>query len=134
EGGGERAAGLGEELERVDGEGRLPATRAQGRARDSDHVAEVDVHGAGAVGCAQELDATGAVDEVEEDELPVLAAAHDAAREAALLGRLLAGLELLRLGADGRDLVPIGEPLRQTAHGRESIRREGAARLPRGVA
>ena len=40
---------------------------------------------------AQELNPAGAVDEVEEDELPVPAAGHHAAGDPPLLGTLLAG-------------------------------------------
>jgi len=46
-----------------------------------------------------------------DDELAHLAPSHHATRQAALCIRLLAGLELLRLGADSRDLVAVGEPL-----------------------
>ena len=70
-----------------------------------------------ALGRADQLDAPGTVDEVEEDELPHVAARHDTAGEAPLrrvVGR--AGFELLGLGADGRDLVPVGETL--CGHGR----------------
>ena len=67
-------------------------------------------------GVAEQLDAAGAVDEVEEDELPHLAAGHHAAREAARLVELAAVLERLDLGPNGRDLVPIRKA-RRRGHG-----------------
>ena len=82
---------------------------------DADDVAEVHVDGAGAVGGAEQLDAARAVDEVEEDELPHLAPREHAAREAALLGPLVAGLERAGLGVDGGDLVAVGKALRPSS-------------------
>ena len=61
------------------------------------------------VGLAEELDAAGAVDQIEEGQLAVLPPRHDATREAPLGLAFLARLETLRLGADGSDLVPVGE-------------------------
>ena len=65
-----------------------------------------------------QLDAARAVDEVEENELPHVAARHDPAGQPAL-GRVVActRLELLGFGPDGRNLVPVWETLR-SGHGR----------------
>ena len=84
---GQRRADAREQLERVDLERRLAAARLRGRAGDADDVAEVDVDLARALDRAEQLDAPGAVDEVEEDELPHVAARHDAAGEPALRRR-----------------------------------------------
>ena len=69
-----------------------------------------------------QLDATRAVDEVEEDELSHVAARHDPARKTPL-GRVVgrAGLELLGFGANARDLVAVGKPLGER-HSRASLR------------
>ena len=89
---------------------------------DADDVAEVDVDLAGARGRAQQLDAAGAVDEVEEDELPHVAPRHHAPGEAPRLGGLRPVLERLRLGAHGGDLVAVRIALRRAfAHGRLTI-------------
>jgi len=77
---------------------------------------EVDVDGTCAALVAQELDAPGAVDEVEEGQLPVPAPGHDATREAALLARFGVRLERGRLLADRSYLVPVRETLRRV-HG-----------------
>src|SRR5205823_5493004 len=79
--------------------------------------------------------------QVEVAELSHVAPSHDAAGEAA--ARVGGGplRERLRLGAHGRDLVPVGEPLRR-AHARECTRSGYAAlmsmilnvSLPRGAA
>ena len=58
----------------------------------------------------------GAVDEVEEDDLAHVPAAHDPAGQAARRLRLGARLERLGLGADGRDLDAVGETLGQPGH------------------
>ena len=62
----------------------------------------------------EQLDPPAAVDEVEERELPHLAARHHPAGEPERL-RLVrrARLELLGLGPDRSDLVPVGKALRQ---------------------
>ena len=65
-----------EELELVDDERRLAAAALRGLAGGADDVAEVDVDLARARGGAQELDPAGAVDEVEEDELPHVTPRH----------------------------------------------------------
>ena len=109
---GQRHADPRQDLELVHLERRLPAARLRRRAGHADDVAEMEIELARALDRADQLDAAGAVDEVEEDELPHVAARHDPAGEAALrrvVGR--AGLELLGLGADGRDLVPVRKPL-----------------------
>ena len=62
---------------------------------------------------AEELDPAAAVDEVEEDELPEVAAREHPARQAALLGPFGAGLELVGLGADDGDLVAVRKALRR---------------------
>ena len=87
-GSGERM--LREQLERVDDQRRLAAPRLGRPAGRADDVAEVDVDLAGAVDRAEELDPARAVDEVEEDELPHVAAREHAAGEPALARRLLA--------------------------------------------
>ena len=74
--------------------------------------------GTGMLDLNKHLDATGAVDDVEEDELAHLAPREHAAGEPPLLRPFLARLQCPRLGVHGRDLVAIGEPLRR--HGRES--------------
>ena len=115
---GERRADAREQLERVDEERRLAAARLRGRSRRADDVAEVDVDLARDLGGAHQLDAAAAVDEVEEDELPHVAARHHASGEAALrLGGRAVG-ERLRVGADGGDLVAVGKALRGGHRGR----------------
>ena len=102
------------------------STRSDGSPRrdfagepvDADDVAEVDVDLARALHRAHELDAPAAVDEVEEDELPHVAARHHAAGEPALRVGGRAVVERLRLGADGGDLVAVGEALRRRHGGR----------------
>ena len=97
----------------VDGERRLAAPRLRRPPAGADDVAEVDVDVAGASRVAHELDAPGAVDEVEEDELPHLAPRHDAAREPLVPSSLGAGLELLGRGANVGDRDAIGKALRR---------------------
>ena len=115
---GERPRDLGEELQPVDRERGLAALGLRRLADGADEVAEVEVDGARALGLAEELDPPGAVDEVEEDELPVPAASHDAPGETTFLAAFLAGLEQLRLGPDRRDLVAVGKALGKAGHGR----------------
>jgi hypothetical protein len=67
----ERRANAREENELIHGERRLAAAALRRLAGDADDVAEVDVDLAGTRGRTEELDAAGAVDEVEEDELPM---------------------------------------------------------------
>ena len=93
------------------------------RYPDRADVAEVDVDGADAVLRAEELDARRPVDEVEEDELPVLATGGDTPGEATAYARLGAGLETVRLVTNGSGFVPVGKPLRKSHGGRESTLR-----------
>ena len=65
---------------------------------------------------AEELDPAAAVDEVEEDELPHVAAREHAPGQAALLGAFDAVLERVRLGANAGDLVAVREPFRGRGH------------------
>jgi hypothetical protein len=69
------------------------------------------------LGGADELDPTRPVDEVEEDELPQVPSSHHPAGQAALGVAGPTRLELLGLGPDCRDLVPIGKALSR-GHGR----------------
>ena len=73
----------------------------------------MDVDLAGARERAEQLDPAAPVDEVEEDELPHVAAREHPARETALLGPFGAGLERCGLGADGGDLVAVRKALRR---------------------
>ena len=65
-----------------------------GNPGDADDVAEVDVDGPGAILGDEQLDLPGAVDEVEEDELPHVPPSHDAPGQAPRLAALLPGLDL----------------------------------------
>ena len=82
-----------------------------GRPDDADDVAEVDVDVADTPGVAHELDAAGAIDEVEEDELAHLATRHDAPGEPPRLVEVAARLELVGGRAYVRDRVTVGEAL-----------------------
>ena len=128
---GQRPLDLGQEHELVDGQRGLPAPGLGGLADRADDVAEVELDRPRAVGRAEELDLPGAVDEVEEDELPVPAAAEDAPGEPPRLRALGPGLERVGLGADGRDLVPVGKALGQR-RGRR-LRHGGESRCARGA-
>jgi len=88
---------------------------------DSDDVAEVRVEVVELVGLAEKLDLPAAVHEVEEDEPPEVAAAHDAAGEPVLAACRL-GLDPRRLGPGSSNLVPIGKAVR-SAHDRASLER-----------
>ena len=127
EGVGQRTTDLRQHLERVDGERRLTAPRLHRLAGGAYDVAERDVRELDAVGLAEELDAAGAVDQIEEGQLAVLPPRHDATREAPLGLAFLARLETLRLGADGSDLVPVGEAF--CSHRLDSVKRASAALL-----
>ena len=116
----ERPPYLRQEPEFVDCEARFAAPRAGRRPGRADDVAEVDVDLSGAARVAEKLDPPGAVDEVEEDELPHLAASDHSAGDAAFLVRFVARLQLFRLDADGGDLAPGRETLGQ-AHRRASL-------------
>ncbi len=111
-----------EQLEAVHDQRRLAAS-ALGRLPDrADDVAEVHLHLAGARGRTEELDPAAAVDEVEEHELAHVPAREHAAGEPALLRAFDAGLERVRLGVHGRDLVPVGKALgERLRHGRLTI-------------
>jgi hypothetical protein len=76
----------------------------------------VYVHVSGPFDWTQQLNAPGAIDEVEEDELAKVAPGEHPSRETPLLLRLLAGLERLRLFPDRRDLDAVGEAF--CGHGR----------------
>src|SRR5207248_11014843 len=88
---GQRAADLGEELQFGHGQGRLPASRTAGPTRGADDVTQVEVD----LLVADQLDATRAVDEVEERELPHLAPSHDAPGDSVLQLERLPRLGLL---------------------------------------
>jgi hypothetical protein len=109
----ERPGDLGEKLKFLDREGRFAALRPSGNAFHADDVAEVRVHIAHPVGRAEELDRARPVDEVEEDELPVPAPAQDPARKAAAVASFDSRLQLLGLGPDRGDLVPLGKARRE---------------------
>ena len=71
---------------------------------------------------AQELDAARPVDQVEEDELSHVAPGEHPAREAPRFRPLFPHLQRLGLPSRARDLVPVGEALRQRGgHGRLTI-------------
>ena len=116
----QRPPDLRQKLELADCEARFAAPGAGRRPGHAHDVTEVDVDLAGATGVAEKLDPAGAVDEVEEDELPHLAAGHDTAGEPALLARLVSRLEPLCFGTDCGDLVAVGEALGE-AHRRASL-------------
>ena len=88
---------------------------------DTDHVAEQDVDLARRRRLADHLDAPGAVDDVQEDELSHVATGHRPTRDST--GRVsgLTCLERLALVPDRRDLVPIGEALRWSGIGHRGI-------------
>ena len=111
---GKRPPDLREQLELGDRERRLPALRLRGNPGDADDVAEVDVDGPGAVLGHEQLDLPGAVDEVEEDELPHVPPSHDPPGDAPRLASLLPRLDLVGVDANGSNLLPVGKPLRQS--------------------
>ena len=116
EGVGQRRLDLREQHELVDGERGLAPPRPRRRPDDPDDVAEVDVDGAAAILGAEELEAAGAVDEVEERQLAVAAPGEHATGKTSSRSGLLPGLERLGLRPDGGDLVTIGKALRQAVH------------------
>ena len=120
----ERLCVAGEDLDALGEHRRLPTPRLRGPADDADDVSEVHVDLAGHCDVADHLDATGAVDEVEEDELAHSPTGHRAARQPARLADLAAALERLGLGADSGDLVPVGKArrCRLVAHRRIVLR------------
>ena len=95
----------------VDRERGLAALRPRRDAGRADDVAEVEVDGPGALLGDEQLDLPGAVDEVEEDELPHVPPSHDPPSDAPRLAGLLPGLDLLCLDPDRCNLVPIGKTL-----------------------
>ncbi len=117
---GERPPDLGEELELGHRKRRLAALGLRRVPAYADDVPQVEVEASELVRLSQQLDLPAAVDEVEEDELPHVPSAHDAAGERVLgAGRLR--LEGLRLGPDGSDLFPVGKAVRK-GHRRASLR------------
>ncbi len=129
EGVGQRRPDPAQYLELVDHQRRLTPARLGRRADRGDDVAEVHVDLSGSVRRAEQLDPAAAVDEVEERQLPHVAAREYAAGQTALRLRLAAGLEVGRFGANGLDQVPVGKALR--GHGTKANRDVG--RAPRGV-
>ena len=109
----QRPLDLGEQLELGDCERGLTALRPRGDAGRADDVAEVEVDGPGPILRDEQLDLPGAIDEVEEDELPHVPPSHDPPSHAARLAGLLPGLDLLGLDPDRRNLVPVRKSLRQ---------------------
>src|SRR5262249_40093189 len=106
----------------VDDQRRLAAARLRRLADRADDIAEVHVNRSRSCGRTEQLDAPRTVDEIEEDELPHVAARHHAAGEPARLRAFDAVRERVRLLADGGDLVAVGESLRRAfAHGRLTI-------------
>src|SRR5581483_7177901 len=119
----QRCADPCEQLEPVDGQRRLAAARPGGPADGADDVAEVDVDLAGPLDRAEELDTAGAVDEVEERELPHVAPRHHPTGDATGLGAFRARVEELRLGTNALNLLPLREALRR--HDRRIIHARG---------
>ena len=91
------------------GQRQLAAARLEGRAVDADQVAEVERHEAvegllaERVAARMELEAAGAVDQVEEGGAAMAAARGQPARHAVGSARLLARLETFVRLADRRD-------------------------------
>jgi len=110
---GQRPADLGEQLELGDRKGRFPALRLRWDPGGADDVSEVEVDRPGAIFGDEQLELPGAVDEVEEDELPHVPPSHDAPGHAPGLAGLRPGLDLIRVHANRGDLLAIGKPLRQ---------------------
>ena len=104
---------LAEKGQLVDSDRGLAPPRLRRRPDDSDDVAEAHLDVADPARVADELDPSGAIDEVEEYELSHLAPRHDPTREAPFAPSLAAGFHRLCLGADGRDVVPVGKALRR---------------------
>ncbi len=79
---GQRAVDLRERDELVDGERGLAPFRTSRSAHRADDVPEIDVDRPAAILGAQQLDPTGAVDEIEERQLAVTAPGEDAPGDA----------------------------------------------------
>ena len=109
----QRPLDLGEQLELGDCERGLAALRPGRDPGRADDVAEIEVDGPGAILGDEQLDLPGAVDEVEEDELPHVPPSHDPPSDPPRLAGLLPGLDLLSLDPDRRNLVPVRKSLRQ---------------------
>ena len=126
---GRRAQRLGEQREARHPQRQLAAARAERRAVDADQVAEVEpeqpLHPLRAelVDPRLELDAPGAVDEVEEGHLALTAASGQATGDAVALGGLLAGRQP-RVGGPHR-----GDRLDSVELVRERVDARGAQRL-----
>ena len=73
---------------------------------DTDDVAEVEVDRPRAILGDEQLDLPGAVDEVEEDELPHVPPGHDPPSHAPRLAGFLPGLDLISVRANGSNLAP----------------------------
>src|SRR5438270_8420809 len=110
---GQRRLDPREDLERVDVERRLAALRLRGRAGDAYDVAEVDVDVPRLLRVAQKLDAPGAIDEIEEDELPHVPPSEHPPGEPPLRLRGDAVLERLGLEANRSNLVSVAKVLRR---------------------
>ena len=113
EGVGQWPLDLGEQLELGDGERRLTSFRLGRHPGDADDVPEVEVDRAGTILGDEQLDLPGAVDEVEEDELPHVPPSHDPPGHAPRLAALVPSLDLLRVRANQVDLLAVWKPLRQ---------------------
>ena len=127
----QRRADLREQLERAHRERRLAAARLRRRALHADDVAEIQAHVADLVRTNEQLDASTAVDEVEEHQPAHVAPRHDAPGKTARRRSLGLGLERVRLGANRGDLVPVRETLRQRHRASVSQRRTSQGRLRR---
>src|SRR5207249_7425650 len=101
-------------------------SRTAGPTRGADDVTQVEVD----LLVADQLDATRAVDEVEERELPHLAPSHDAPGDSVLQLERLPRLGLLGLGPNRSDLLPVRKPLRQHRASLGNRRKSGALRAP----
>ena len=104
---GQRRADPRQQHELVDDQRRLAAPALRRLADRADDVAEMHVDLARARRRAEQLDAAAAVDEVEEHELAHVAPREHAAGEPACLATFGLGLERVRLGTDGCDLVAV---------------------------
>ena len=103
----QRRANLAEQLELADRERGLSALRLRRDAADADHVAEIEIDAPQIFRPDQELDPAAPVDEVEEHQLPQVAARENASRHAVPGVSLRSGLEIRRFGPDHCDLFPV---------------------------